>query len=442
MRLRTRRTGAVIVTAALGAAGLAAALSGSSAGAQPSQSTLVCDFGTVNPVDGAREFALETRDGYIQTPDGNTVYMWGYAKAGGAFQAPGPTLCADQGDTVRVTLTNPADDPTLGPTTLTGGIPAATTSIVFPGQSGVTATGGQPGLLTNEITQSPLGGPADTVTYEFVAAQPGTYLYQSGSDPAVQIQMGLYGGLVIYPTEGRNFVYAGKEFDTRFEYLLLFHEVDPDLHAVVELEGDVANYDPTARHNRYWTINGRAMPDTVAPNFAPTLPSQPYSSLVEVQALDPADTTTPPALVRYGTAGLDNHPFHPHGNHLRLVGQDGRPLPDEIEAYTKTVAAGQTFELLAEWRDVEAWQGTGAPEAVNIPVLDNLVFKDGVTWYSGDEDLGQQQLLPNNVTSFSECGEYYFPWHSHALDSNQNFDEAFGGMLTLWRVDPPGGCPA
>jgi hypothetical protein len=37
-------------------------------------------------------------------------------------------------------------------------------------------------------------------------------------------------------------------------------------------------------------------------------------------------------------------------------------------------------------------------------------------------------------------GEWYFPMHSHALDEFTNFDEGFGGMATLLRVDPPSGC--
>ncbi len=142
-------------------------------------------------------------------------------------------------------------------------------------------------------------------------------------------------------------------------------------------------------------------------------------------------------MVRYGNAGLDTPAFHPHGTHLTLIAQDGRVLPDEIDSFTKTVAAGQTYDILAAWTDVEAWQGTGAAEVVNIPALGNLVYKDGVTWYSGDPDLGQTGQLPADVTTFTACGEYYYPWHSHALQEVQNFDEGFGGMLTLWRVDPP-----
>ncbi len=51
-------------------------------------------------------FTLDATDGYIQLPDGNTMYMWGYAMGGGAFQHPGPVLCVNQGDTVTVILNN------------------------------------------------------------------------------------------------------------------------------------------------------------------------------------------------------------------------------------------------------------------------------------------------------------------------------------------------
>ncbi len=38
------------------------------------------------------------------------------------------------------------------------------------------------------------------MTYTFTAAEPGTYIYESGTDPAKQVQMGLYGALVVRPT--------------------------------------------------------------------------------------------------------------------------------------------------------------------------------------------------------------------------------------------------
>src|SRR5262249_58644548 len=54
--------------------------------------------------------------------------------------------------------------------------------------------------------------------------------------------------------------------------------------------------------------------------------------------------------------------------------------------------------------------------------------------------LGYKGTLPTGTVSQNVCGEWYFPWHSHALNEFSNFDEGFGGMATLLRVDPPGGC--
>src|SRR5262245_1595740 len=110
----------------------------------PMQPTgMVCTSGTVSGTGGAgdpitRTFNLTATSGYIATPDGNSVFMWSYDDntTPPNFQSPGPVLCANQSETVRVNLTNNLPEPT---------------SIMFPGQdSAVVASGGSPGLLTTE----------------------------------------------------------------------------------------------------------------------------------------------------------------------------------------------------------------------------------------------------------------------------------------------------
>ena len=390
--------------------------------------TMVCTTGPT--------FNLETADGYISTPDGNSLYMWGYTVSGNPFQMPGPVLCVNEGDTVTVHLTNKLPEPV---------------SIVFPGQTGVTTTGGSSGLFTAEAPACTGGPPCTpgTVTYSFVASKPGTYLYESGTNPHKQVQMGLYGALVVRPTlnqtnPGHYYAYndAATEYDPNHEYLLVLHDIDPELHYAVE---HGLPYNVSTMWDRYWTINGRSMPDTLSDNFVPWLPSQPYGALVRVEAS--ADETSLPALIRYANAGMVNHPFHPHGNNMRIIARDGRLLrgpngeDTSYESFTTTVGSGQTYDLLARWLNVEGWTSTGNPVPVQVPGVLNVVFKDGVTFYSGSPYLGEQGDLPVGVTGYNQCGEYYFPWHSHALNEFQNFDAGFGGMATLWRVDPPGGCP-
>lgn len=373
--------------------------------------TMVCTDGPT--------FNLRATDGYLTTPDGNILYMWGFADMDGndIYQNPGPVLCVNEGDTVTVNLTNELPE---------------NVSIIFPGQSGVTASGGTTGLFTMEAA------PSSTVSYSFVASQPGTFIYESGTEPYKQVQMGLYGALVVRPAMGSNFAYndATTEFNPDREYLLILHDIDPILHLLVE-RGEP--YDIINIWDRYWTINGRSFPDTVAANGVPWLPNQPYGSLVQVEPYD-ATTNPLPALIRYANAGFENHPFHPHGNNLTMIGRDGRQLQgSEYETFTTTIGSGQTYDAFVVWKDVEAWT-PGNPVPVQVPGLYNQVFKDDATFFSGSPYLGEQSDLLVGVTSYNECGEFYYPWHSHALNEFQNFDEGFGGLATLWRVDPPGGC--
>jgi hypothetical protein len=373
----------------------------------------------------------------IQTPDGNAVFMWSYAVDGdanyGSFQYPGPVLCANEGETVQVVLRDALPD---------------ATSIVFPGQDAqVDATGGSDGLLTRDVASG------DTITYSFLASQPGTYLYESGTDVAKQIEMGLYGALIIRPAGGADSAYGtpSTQFDPSREYLLLLGEIDPDLHHAVQFGG---NYDFTRLHNRYYTVNGRSFPDTIQDNDSTLLPNQPYGALVRIQPNSPSNTR--PALIRMINAGVDNHPFHPHGNHLTEIAQDGRLLlsPSGASAATEhfgeTIGSGQTQDFLLRW-DPQAtdtsgasfndnWNPTTNPFPIAAPDYLNVTFKDARTWYSGTPYLGYRGTMPTGTVSENVCGEWYFPWHSHALNEFSNFNEGFGGLATLLRVDPSGGC--
>src|SRR5215475_5966496 len=421
-----RRTGRLVLVLAL-AAGSAVLIPGHAA-ALPvgfAKIGMVCTPGTVSGT--THTFNLVANTGYADTPDGNSVFMWGYANHDAPdndhFQTPGPVLCVTEGETVVVNLTNTLPEPA---------------SIVFPGQAGVSASGGSAGLFTDEAAAG--GG---TVSYSFTASSPGTYLYQSGSDQAKQVEMGLYGALVVRPNAttcppvaGTNCAYgAGTRYDSGREYLLLLSEIDPVLHHAVETGS--GTYDLNARRARYFFVNGRAFPDTIQDNGTGLQPNQPYGALVRLQPNTP--TSTQPAVIRMINAGLLNHPFLPHGNHTTEIAQDGRVVP-RTEHFGETIGSGQTLDYLIRWDDVDQWNPASKPLPVAQPNYRNLTFKDGNTFYSGSPYLGYKGTLPTGTVSQNTCGEWYFPWHSHALNEFSNFDEGFGGMATLLRVDPPGGC--
>ena len=118
--------------------------------------------------------------------------MWGYSSGFDDFQHPGPVLCVNEGDTVTVILHNT--------------LPEAT-SIAFPGQTGVLADGipaapelNGSGRLTSLTTTARRRGRHRDL--HFVADHPGTFLYESGTDPEKQVRMGLFGALIVRPRGG------------------------------------------------------------------------------------------------------------------------------------------------------------------------------------------------------------------------------------------------
>jgi len=299
-------------------------------------------------------FNLTAQTAYLNQPDGNAVYSWGYgcngtpagfapAAISGAscpsMQVPGPTLIVTEGTTITVNLAN--------------GLPAAAgnTSILFPGFV-VSATGGVQGLLTQEAA------PGGTVTYTFLANSPGTHAYYSGTQSDLQVEMGLYGAVVVLPSTipatcsaglpvtapGNNaaaktawgeadFRLAPAAFDSAKscydrEYLFQWGEMDPRIHnaalaQVTALNGCTAgaagcslNVPTEPYHPAYFLINGRSMPDLMDANFAAEYPHQPYNGNPHMH---PGELT----LIRAIGQGRWQHPFHEHANHVRILARDG-----------------------------------------------------------------------------------------------------------------------
>ncbi|NWG34671.1 MAG: multicopper oxidase domain-containing protein [Chloroflexi bacterium] len=394
-----------------------------SANAQGPQSDgIVCTYGPA--------FTLTTNTGYIGTPDGNVVYMWGLSSGSDPFQYPGPVLCVNEGDTVTIVLHN-----TLN----------RKTSLIFPGQENVLADGQPDGpefsgstLVSLAKTAAANGG---SVTYSFVAQRPGTYVYQSGTETDIQVPMGLFGALIVRPAGHLDWLYndPSTAFNPSHEYISLFSEVDPELSSAMELN---RSFNTRNYHPRYWFINGRGLPDTLAPNFASWLPGQPYGALVRITPYHPVLNPLP-AAVRYLSVGSVDYPFHPHGNNVRVVGRDGNLLEStalEDTAYDKfsiPVGPGQTWDTLFTWQDAEAYSESN-PVPVTFPNILDMVFG---TFFSGSPYLGSQGQIPVGTTVQNQCGEYYHIAHNHALHQLTSWGVVMTGMGTYTRIDPPSGCP-
>jgi FtsP/CotA-like multicopper oxidase with cupredoxin domain len=331
-------------------------------------------------------FNLTAQPAYLTQPDGQAIYSWGYGCNGApvgyapaaitngfcnTMQVPGPTLIVTEGQTVTVNLKN--------------GLPtsAGNTSILFPGFN-ATSTGGVAGLLTQEA------GPGGTVTYSFVASSPGTHAYYSGTQGDLQIEMGLYGAIIVLPVSApsncaatipSHYVAPGNlpEKDFRLapaaydhaktcydrEYLFQFSEMDPNIHSqalaqVMDTTGCPAgapgcslNVPTEPYHPAYFMINGRSMPDDMDTNYALQYPHQPYNG-------NPHMHPGEQVLLRIIGQGRWQHPFHEHGNHVRILGRDGNLILSTADTattpalagpllFTTTTTPGQTMDGIFYW---------------------------------------------------------------------------------------------
>jgi len=388
-------------------------------------------FGEVDGVETSGSITFRAKEGFVVIPDGGAIHTWGYALDGGDMQYPGPTLLMDQGDTLTVNLYNDLPVPT---------------SIVFPGQGNVAASGGNPGLLTQEAATN--GG---MVSYTFTASQPGTYLYQSGTRPDLQIEMGLLGAIIVRPSVSTQ---AYNSVETAFdrEVLFLLTEMDPVIHEQVEA-GLIADVDTTQFTPTYWFINGRCAPDTLLPAYAPWLPHQPYNCM---PIIHPGEKL----LMRMIGGGRDLHPFHHHGNNSTLIARDGRMLesvrgvsgPDlAVSDYIIQVFPGSTADALFEWTGkgmgwdfyghapgdplapFEDPADHGKPFPVVLPEKQDLAFG---AFYSGSPFLGLEGHLPPGEGGLNPRNGFTFMWHSHNEKEMVNNNIFPGGMMTLLLVDP------
>ena len=415
-------------------------------------------------------FNLVAKEGYISTGDGDSVYMWGYAHTGpqalhnnGSMQFPGPTLIVEQGDTVTVTLDNALPDPDKN-----------SVSIVFPGQTDVTRTGGTEGLMTSEST-----GPGDIVTYSFTAGNAGTYVYHSGTQSDLQVEMGLIGTLIVRPATA-NQAYDDAATTYEHEYLYMVNEADAAIHALVQ-SGQQHLVDMSKHHPVLWFVNGRNLPDDLFADFAPWLPNQPYGGTIRMH---PGDRV----LMRFVGGSLDTHPLHLHGNNFEIIARDGRMLESDpgnsgpdlaVSDNTLPVLSMATYDAIFEWTgeklgfdvygpvahdcidNVDNRTGAGTPDGyddgllamadglnndweycadhnmafpVILPELLDMTFGG---FYSGSQYLGDEGALPIGEGGLNLNGGFMFPWHSHTEAELVNNDVFPGGMFTILIVEPP-----
>lgn len=218
------------------------------------------------------------------------VNCWGYNGS-----SPGPTIEVNEGDKVRIFVTNKLKEPTS----------VHWHGILLPnGMDGVAGLN-QPAIQPNQ-----------TFKYEFVLRQNGTFMYHPHSDEMTQVAMGMMGFFIVHPKDGYN-----PPIDRDFAIFL--HEWQIPLGAQTPRPFEMIDFN-------IFTFNSVLYPK--------------IESLVA--------KTGDRVRIRFANVMMNSHPIHLHGHEFLVTRRGAQRLQDSAQytENTTVVAPGETrdIELIAD----------------------------------------------------------------------------------------------
>ena len=281
------------------------------------------------------DITLEIHEIEEEVYPGKHVTTWVFTLPGQGMttpaRLPSPTLRVEEGDHVRITLSN------------THYLPH---TLHLHGTIHPNAMDGVP-----HVTQPPVM-PGEAFTYEFTAKNPGTHFYHCHVHPSVHVLMGLGGMLIVEPNRPDNhFTHvvpgAGPMPDLAAataeaydrEYSLVYLDMDDRLNgipAAVEDPREIEwrmhrDYDTTQRRPSLFLLNGRAFPRTLR------------NSPIEVRAGERVK-------LRVLNAGSRTLSLHTHGHHFIITHTDGEPVPVPARLVRDVVLVGAAQRVDLELR--------------------------------------------------------------------------------------------
>ncbi|WDV47406.1 multicopper oxidase domain-containing protein [Clostridiaceae bacterium M8S5] len=401
----------------------------------------------------------------------------------GTAKIPSPIVYAEAGDKLYITLINVGFSQIANRQNHTihiHGAQVATTVDGFP-ETSLNVPVWEPDSSGN-FSRPP------STTYLFDSPNPGTYMYHCHVRADDHIQMGMYGSLFVYPSveslkdagieqdpdtrqwyfnnqlqpqipktaTNRNFAY--NDIHTFFdkEYVYFFSDIDYEWHQS-HLYGypyNSVDYKPD-----YWLINGRAYPDTLLP-----YPKEPgsdvsYNAYVHVSAGQSF-------LLRMSNLAYQPNPFHIHGFHYFIAGEDAQLSP-----FLKIASQNNDFSLNLAQKGFTINVAPGQTKDIIVPTSDqraqyrNYIVngQDGIT-----SQCSQMKFIkrvnpssianvptepvncpnPKTITSIDICNQplgdpndnyfpQFYPMHNHSDYQNTNYGNYPGGQIALYQVDPP-----
>jgi len=338
---------------------------------------------------------------------GDPIPMWGYVLCQNGFTdcasgptAPGPALTVPAGDDVlQVRLSNNLGTPT---SLVVNGLIKPMTPVWSDGTSGNRPTP-TARVRSFDVEAGPNGGYAE---YTWNNVKPGTYLYQSGTQPQVQVQMGLYGAVAKNKVDAAvgtpAQAYTGVAYEN--QATLFYSEIDPVLHAAVAGGTYGTAPGPTSTFNyapKYFLVNGQTYPSansTLRPTGA-----------------------TGRTLLRMLNAGLTTHVPMVQGAYWKPVAEDGKPYAYANSQYTALLPAAKTMDVVL----VADAGGASYPIMDRRLNLSNNGFSDG----------GMLTMLTYGAAGVVGGGASNSPANTAPIATDDVYNSVVGVTLNVSETD-------
>jgi FtsP/CotA-like multicopper oxidase with cupredoxin domain len=166
-------------------------------------------------------------------------------------------------------------------------------------------------------------------------------------------------------------------------------------------------------------VNGRSMPDDMDPNYAAEYPNQPYNGNPHMH---PGELV----LLRIIGQGRWQHPFHEHGNHVRILARDGNLILSQADPtkaagpllFTTTTTPGVAMDGIFYWTGKGLnWDVYGHNSTSTDPLALLKCTPDSNGYNTGD---------PTAVNYYEWCAD-----HQKPLEKAPFGDVASNGPMTL-----------
>lgn len=233
--------------------------------------------------------------------------------------------------------------------------------------------------------------------YHFKAPHAGTYLYHCHVGSTLHLQAGMYGPVVIRPSDGSNTTWdGGYAFDT--ETMLFMSEFDTFWHSDSILDHE---HDNSAVHDSLEIP--RYTPDFFAIN-----------GLSDQQLEDTVELTSKTNYVNYfrlvNIGYCSNKVIFPGSLNAIVIDSDGRPLPNNVISDTVEIYPGERYGVLAE---------------SSTPVLDSIEvhYFDMMTGVLKDVQYVKVDIqIPNQVAELPKLNNLRLAPNPTELELKVTFD--------------------